>query len=204
MRRFAAIGWLCATLLASAPAHARELGRAENLVLSADRLFGFYLGQGSYEATGDTDTDRSFSGIGLGWNTTATPLMSPRFSIDYLLTDQLSAGGSVGSYSTEVESVDLTGFLLALRGGYILRLGHHWHFWPRVGLSFFSVEAFAPAQSSQFAIDIEALISFAPDDSWSLLLGPTFDLGLGGEYAGFDYTVYAFGITFGLAGWTDL
>ena len=141
--------------------------RSGQLVLGADRLFGFYMYKfsvGAYsDAAGLVLPEETYSGSNLGFlgsaeatptggtNPGINPFASPRVGIDYFLTDAISVGGGVSYASGSSENTDdltaattgrsVSALGLQLRGGYGLSFTPLFALWPRGGLSLVSMSA---------------------------------------------------------------
>lgn len=214
MHRVLAVGrrrWLARLLalalwLALAPASARaeELTSQGNLVFSAERFFGIYFDHESVDF-GDRDAETDSSSVSLGWSKPDSLLMTPRLGIDYFLSRNFTLGGNIGIFSNSIEDVSRTGFLVGFRVGYALRLGHVVTLWPRGGFTYttYGVENSA-ADYYTLALTVDAPFAFALTEGFAFTLGPTLDLGFLAERGDRDASEVAFGIMFGLTGWTNL
>ena len=209
-RRPCALLVLCAALwlgLNPARAQAEELGTRGNLVFSAERLFGVYFDHASIELPGDRTEKSDQTVIGLGWSPSATSMMTmtPRVGIDYFLTSRFTLGGNIGFWSASRDDITTTAVLFALRVGYALRLGHAVSLWPRGGFSYSTVSVEnSSLDTYTFALALEAPFCFALTEGFALTVGPTFDIGFLAERADRDASETAFGLMFGLTGWTNL
>lgn len=207
-RVFLTLTVVLALWLAVDPARveAEELGSKGNLVFSAERLFGVFFDHLSIEETNNVDRKVDSTVIGLGWSAAPdTPFLTPRLGIDYFLGNAFTLGGSVGFLSVSRNDNTTTAFLLSFRAGYALRLGHSVSLWPRAGFSYYGYSyENSDADTNMFAITIDAPFAFALTEGFALTLGPVLDLGFIGERADRDATETMFGLTFGLAGWTNL
>lgn len=196
----------CLAYLANAPAsvQAEELGSKRNLVFSAERLFGFYIDNLTID-TGPRDVSDDKTVIGLGWSNPSSSLTVPRLGIDYFLSSAFTLGGNVGFVSSNREGDTTTGFLLGVRGGYAVRLGHAVSLWPRVGFTYTST-AFEHVNSDTytFALTLDAPFSFALTEGFAFMLGPCADIGFLAERADQDASQIVFGLMIGLGGWTNL
>ncbi len=133
------------------------------LVLGADRLFGFYMyafSVGGYsDATGFVLPEETYSGSNLGFlgsgaatpaggdNPGINPFAGPRVGIDYFITSGISVGGGVsyasGSYTADTSKAEgsVSALGLQLRGGYGLAFSPLFGLWPRGGLSLVTMSA---------------------------------------------------------------
>jgi hypothetical protein len=205
--------WVCAWLLlvlsssAAERAHAEELGTRQNLVLSAERMFGFYIDNQTIEDAAGRDDTTHRTVFGLGWvgSQNVLPLATPRLGIDYFITNGFTLGGNIGFFTHTNEGTTLTGFLLAVRAGYALRLGHSVSLWPRAGLGFtlFDLENTKDDQHL-FSMTLEAPFAFALTEGFAITAGPTLDFGFAGDAFGRSYRELLFGVMIGLSGWINL
>jgi hypothetical protein len=199
-------GLCCLASLAATlgPARAEELGTRQNLVFSAERLFGFYVDNETRESGGrDISIDRTY--VGLGWSGPVTPLVIPRLGIDYFVGSGFTLGGSLGFASGSVESNTITSVLVGLRAGYALRLGHAVSLWPRAGFTYTSTNLENNNDDTYtFALTIDAPFTFALTEGFAFALGPMLDLGFLAERANADASEVVFGLAIGLLGWTNL
>jgi len=162
-----ALGLLVALICGTKPALAQRAGFADGqqLVISAERLTGFYVTSGSTELDGtigtalqapysfdsdDSSTRLTFLGGGLP----GEPASFPRLGVDFFIIKNVSAGGSfsyasrsdesdiqtqagpIGGSSVEDESSTLLS--LNLRGGYGLMFSELLGLWGRGGVNYTS------------------------------------------------------------------
>jgi hypothetical protein len=192
--------------LSAAGAHAEELASRQNLVFSAERLFGLYINNVTVDE-GGRDNTTHHTLLGLGWSAApnVSALTFPRLGIDYFIGSGLTLGGNVGVVSATTEGVTTTGLLLGARVGYAVRLGHSVTLWPRGGLAFALLEPEGAARGLKtFALSFDVPFAFAPTEGFAFLLGPTLDLGIVGERGDNDASELLFGLMIGLCGWTGL
>jgi hypothetical protein len=199
--------WLCCVAgLAASPrsASAEELGTRQNLVFSAERLFGFYIDNETREANGRKyTTDRTV--IGLGWSSPTSPLTLPRLGIDYFISSAFTLGGNVGFSSVTTDDNTATSFLIGLRAGYALRLGHSVSLWPRAGFTYTSTDfENTSADTYTFALSVDAPFTFALTEGFAFMIGPMLDVGFLAERGDQDASQIIFGLSIGLTGWTNL
>ena len=193
-----------ATWLSSSYVQAEELVSRQNLVFSAERMFGFYIDNVTVDV-GGRDTTTHYTVLGLGWSASPTPLSAPRLGIDYFIGNGLTLGGNIGFVSATSEGFTTTGFLVGARVGYAVRLGHSVTLWPRGGLGFAFLEPEGSARGSKtFALSFDVPFAFSPTEGFAFLLGPTLDLGIVGERGDNDASELLFGLMIGLCGWTGL
>jgi hypothetical protein len=190
--------------LSSADAQAEELVSRQNLVFSAERMFGFYIDNLTVDV-GGPDTTIHHTVLGFGWTSSPTPLSAPRLGVDYFIGNGLTLGGNIGFVSATSEGFTMTGFLIGARVGYAVRLGHSVTLWPRGGLAFALLEPEGNMRGSKtFALSFDVPFAFAPSEGFAFLLGPTLDLGIVGERGDNDASELLFGLMIGLCGWTGL
>jgi hypothetical protein len=185
-------------------ARADELGNKQNLVFSAERLFGFYLDDQTVEVGNRSETSH-FTVFGIGVGQEVSALTTPRLGVDYFITEHVTIGGNLGIVSLSGTPATTTGVLLGARVGYDLRLGHSVSFWPRGGFTYTSVSVDnEPDSWHVFALTLEAPFMLAPVENFAFSVGPCLDLGFTGSRFGPDYTEVMFGLMFGLSGWVGL
>jgi hypothetical protein len=131
--------------------------------------------------------------------------MIPRIGIDYFLGRNLTLGGNIGIFSNSVNDVSRTAFLLGFRVGYALRLGHVVSLWPRAGFTYSSASVEGSnADYYNFGLTVDAPFAFALTEGFAFTLGPTLDFAFLARHTDRDATEVAFGLMFGLTGWTNL
>lgn len=197
------VALLCA---ASQRAGAQELTRKGNLVISAERVFGFYLDKRNYDADNGPEVDRDQTVIGIGWGyALGSSLMNaPRVGVDYFIDEHLTVGGNFGIGSVNLEDTSSVAILLAGRVGYALRLTNSIAFWPRGGLSLAVVTG--DFDNTVFGLTLDGNFSFSPTNGgWSFLAGPVIDLGFVGSAGdNISYTEFMFGLMAGIEGHIEL
>lgn len=194
---------LVSGLLAAGTAEANMGGRG-HLVVGAERLFGWYIYERNWKFDNLPDSEESTSSIGLLFQQPVGPLVIPRLSFDYFLTDEISVGGVFGYYHASSErDNDTTRFnavLFSPRIGYRFGFTREFGFWPRAGLTYFGGDF--PQDRNQLAFSLDAPFYFAPDPRFGFLLGPIVEFGFMGsqEAPGEDpsYRERVFGLTTGL------
>jgi hypothetical protein len=179
-------------------------------VISAERLFGFYMGEQERDPDGPPGPyETDISNFSLLWNWNTSLLNQPRLSIDYFVINGLSVGGAFGVFVAKMEDVDGTGILFEGRVGYHLSLGRVAGFWPRGGLVYYTVNTdgmvLIDPDPYQLALSLQPMFTLAPRDGWAFLLGPTVDFGITGEVDdNVDFQEYTIGIMIGILGWVSL
>ncbi len=181
------------------------LGSKGTFAIGAERMFGWNRGTMSVD---DHDTD--YSSLGMLWSGSHSGNLysQPRLTMDYFPLQGLSVGGSLGYVSTsfnDENSEKYSGFVFTPRAGYLLGLGDHFGFWPRLGFSFYDTNN---PDYSQFSLGGELNLVIAPTKSLGFLVGLVGDLGVAGsiesEVAGKtvseDFRNKMWGITFGMTG----
>ncbi|MBN2195598.1 MAG: hypothetical protein JW751_22450 [Polyangiaceae bacterium] len=200
-------------MLAAGTAAAEDFGDRRTVVFSADRLFGLYLTHRQIDGDdnlayedGDDVTEVGF----LMQEPGLTPFTVPRLSVDYFLTDHLSIGGSIGFAHSDTEPDDADD---ATYNSFFFgpRIGGAWMFadwagiWPRWGVSYYSIDD-QGTDSTQFALNAEALFVLAPARGFAFTIGPVADIGLFGEYdppvrGEADLHLYDVGLAVGMMGY---
>lgn len=188
-----------------------SFGRAHQLVVSADRLFGYVHSSETLSLGGvsETSSSNNVSIIGSPFAPLAASYATPRLAFDGFVTDGLSIGGSVSYFwtstkqagSTSSNSVD--GFMIMPRVGYALALGQAAGIWPRVGFSYVHASG-TDNTVSLYAVTLEVPVVIVLGPHVALLAGPTFDVGVGGSQTQNSVTIDAtetdIGVMFGIAG----
>jgi hypothetical protein len=210
---------LSLALVASARAHAQivaneaAFGGKGHFVVSAERLFGYLHvtnTQDSSSMSGQTNksttTSNAYSFLGSSLNTIGGAFTFPRVGADVFVTPELSVGAAATYFRNSSNSdLDLgqppdnvftftnSGYLLAPRVGYAVRVGLKAWVWLRAGITYASLSssngsglAVGPqtqTSNSSFsltAITIEAPIAVGLGSHAVLLIGPTVDIGITG------------------------
>lgn len=197
-----AIGSVLLSTASLASAQEGGLGAKGNFVLGAERLFGFTSNTQKLDINGQ-EVETKYSGFGLGWASAASPLNQPRLGFDYFVTRNVSVGGNLGYASISADQPgdngdnDSTGFIFAPRAGYMLGIGDVFGFWPRAGLTYYSLQ---DPDQSQLALTVEGMFLIAPKPGFAFTGGPILDFGLTGSRESADFTDRNFGVVFGVAG----
>lgn len=203
---------LAALLSTPSLAQADGFGQKSQLIVGAERLSGFYSYKIATEVNGQNnqkiDVDVSGSQVSLLWGSSTAstgsvlpvnPASIPRVGADYMFTDLISFGGSVGWFSASsstksqgvsVDNPDYSGFALAPRVGFMLRLADNIAFWPRVGLTYvaISVEDNTGNTTGQnkytgVALTGEGMFVFTPArGGLGIAVGPILELPMSGTY----------------------
>jgi hypothetical protein len=208
-----------ATVSVAPSALAQAFGRKGDAVFAAERLFGFTSTSATLENPGPGD-DIEFDGtnFSLGWHGswgTASPYEIPRFAFDYLVTDGLSVGGSLGFASIHQDvdggfigaNGDGSSFLLAPRVGYVHMFSDVFGIWPRGGFTYHSQSIDDAYDANGFGITLECMFPISPTNHFGFLIGPTLDIDFTGSLDpdgpadDVDLTYTTFGIQVGLFGW---
>jgi hypothetical protein len=198
-------------LTARSQAEEVGFGAAHQLVISADRLFGYShawetLSYRGVEQTGHSD---NLSIFGSPITSLTASYSAPRLAFDGFVTDGFSIGGSVSYFWTSAKSVAATstssidGFMVMPRVGYALALGQSVAIWPRVGFSYLHASGSGNTASLYAGtLEVPVVISLGPNVA--LLVGPTLDVGLGGSQSQNGLTLddkeTDLGVQFGIAG----
>jgi hypothetical protein len=188
-----------------------DFGKAYQLVVSADRLFGYMHSSEtlSYAGVDRTSSSTNVSIFGSPFASLAASYAAPRLAFDGFVTDGLSIGGSVSYFWTSTQPVGSTnsnsidGFMIMPRVGYALPFGQAAAIWPRIGFSYLHASG-AGSTASLYAVTFEVPVVIVLGPHVALLAGPTFDLGVGGSENQNSVTIDAketdIGIQFGIAG----
>lgn len=167
-RTWIALGAFAVVLGISGAANAQSatggtFGQRGQFILGGERLTGYYSytvkskidqpGPNNSTVTVDVETSGSQlaflwapSNAGTGSVLGVNPASIPRIGGDYMLTELISLGGSLGYFSSSsstksggvsVDNPTLGGFALAPRVGFAIKLNDVIAFWPRVGLTYF-------------------------------------------------------------------
>ena len=191
-------------LLLPALARAQELGSKGDLVLSVDRLMGV---TGTKRSEEFSPGSPSYTSISFGWRRATLSVFDvPRFAFDYLPTEHLSIGGSIGYVSIDGDgNAEYSSLLIAPRVGYLYSFGRVVGIWPRAGFTYHT-ESAGNTDNKGFALSLECPITFSPASHFALHVGPTFDLDMFGSTVTppapkHDLTYRAFGLNAGVLGW---
>lgn len=177
------------TSLASA-----QLGKAKDVVIGAERLFGIYGVARNYEPNAIPDINDTGVGF-LMQGQHVSPVTVPRVALDIFIIESLSLGGTLGLHSND----NTSGALFSPRVGYAIAFNQQWGFWPKGGFTYYSQNG---VDRHHFSLSIEGAFTFMPTTSVGFTAAPFLDLGLGGEEeigpADVDYVDRAFGIGMGM------
>ena len=181
-------------------------GADGSLILSADRLFGFHSWNATVEIE-DVDDDVEVSGTNVGLlisvpttgftDFTINPSAVPRLAIDFVVGAGVTLGGFFGfaTGSSEQEQGDfkedgptITTIAVGPRVGYFASISDVIGIWPRLGFTYVSTTietdldpGTLETTTSLQNINLEAMLAITPNPSFAFLLGPIFDLGVGGS-----------------------
>jgi hypothetical protein len=175
-------------------AEAQVPGRKGDFVIGAERLFGIRSEHVEVDAPAPLgEFSRDATTISFGLANTGVPANIPRLGFDYLLTDHLSLGGSLGfsTSDTDNDSAYLGGFVgfgdntktfvIAPRVGYLYMFGAVAGIWPRAGFSYESTTVRNGPDASDLALNLECNFPIVIAPHFGVLLGLTFDQTLTGE-----------------------
>jgi hypothetical protein len=184
-----------------------EFGTKGHFILSVDRLFPLISYtrirtagnmQGEYNTTSQTSMSLLWSGQPQDFYDI------PRVGLDYVIAPQLTLGGSIfatlpmssssertmNGMTTTRDSTKESAFGIGARVGYVVHLTPAVSFWPRGGLSYSHVTTtdYDPAgvqqgsqTTTQPALNLEPLFVISPAPHFGIVLGPVFDIPLGGN-----------------------
>lgn len=188
-----------------------SFGRAHQLVLSADRLFGYMHASEtlSYGGTSRSGSSNNVSIFGSPFASFAASYAAPRLAFDGFVTDGLSLGGAASYFWTSSKAVGSTsstsidGFMIMPRVGYALALSPASGIWPRIGFSYLHASG-SGRTVDLYAVTMELPLVIVLGPHVALLAGPTIDLGVGGSQdqgsTSIDAKETDIGVQFGIAG----
>jgi hypothetical protein len=208
--RVAAASVLSTLIAAVTPALAQDagFGRTGQVILSAERLFGLSFKSYTIEdgTTGDKQTT-SRTDISLLWPSmtvdTISPYTIPHLAADFVVISGLTVGGSVGfgrstgtlknepvnAPTAERDADTITLFTFAPRIGYALAITPQIAFWPRAGVTYYSINAQGTNAVGVtrndtikgFGVNLEPMFVFSPVPHFGFTAGPVVDLPLSGS-----------------------
>ena len=177
------------------------LGKAGQLALSAERLFGV-----AWESTGTdengTETTRSTTSVTLlssRINGVIGNYSFSRVAADYFVIDGLSVGAALGYFNVsghyeqttagvtnESDTGSASGFVVAPRLGYAVMLTPTIGIWPKAGITYTSVsledsDGNDAGSNSRIALSLDAPLVITPVPHAGLMIGPTIDYGVSGS-----------------------
>jgi hypothetical protein len=198
---------LSSALSARADGGGESFGQDGQLIVSAERLFGLSFSNVKTEpgGGGGTTTD-SRTTVSLLWPEGGGPYQVPRAAVDVVVASGVTLGGSIGfitssgttkveapngGASTKQDSPSTTVFALSPRVGYALALTDRIAFWPRAGITYFSIKSeFTTAGTPSVTatstlhgvgLDVEPLFAFSPASHFAITAGPILDFPLSGS-----------------------
>jgi hypothetical protein len=194
-----------------APALAQEggFGKTGQIMISAERLFGLTFPSVVTEDGDSHDkTTQSRTNIALLFtplSAVQSPYEIPRAAIDFNVASGFTVGGAIGFMSStgktkfepamppprpDRDDATITMFLFTPRIGYVLPLSPMFGFWPRAGITYYSISAENTSTGNMpvtikqttngFAVDIEPMFVITPVNHFGITVGPTVDLPLSG------------------------
>jgi len=198
------------SVVGSSQAHADgSFAKGGEIVLSAERLFGLSVTSMTTEdgSSGRKVTD-SQTNVSLFWPPqsalTFSPYTIPHLGFDYIVGGGFTVGGSlgfisgtgttktepVGMPSTERDDAKVTVLAFAPRIGYAMALTPLIAFWPRGGITYFSIKSERTSQApmpittkttiSGVGLNLEPMFVFSPADHFGIVAGPVIDIPLSG------------------------
>jgi hypothetical protein len=197
-------------LLPPALLRAQELGAKGDAVFSVDRLMGIAMTHAAGERMPTHMLYHDdWTSISFGWRASpdGSPFDVPRFAFDYLVTNHLSIGGSLGYVSLDADQAnDISMFEVSPRIGYLYSFGRVVGIWPRGGFTYHSTSVTNRFDEKGFALSLECPFTFSPASHFAVHVGPTFDVDMFGSQdpSGVDKgdrTYRTFGLNVGLLGW---
>lgn len=183
------------------PTASLTFGRAGQLVVGAERLFGV-----SWESTGidegGVETTTSYTSVALLSNRIGGVLGNYSFSRlagDYFVVDGFSVGAALGYFnvsghykreangtSDEADTGTFSGFVLAPRVGFATMVSPTVGFWPKAGITYVTLsiddaDGNDATSASRAALSAEAPLSITPVPHVGFSVGPTLDYGIAGS-----------------------
>lgn len=250
-RTWIALGAFAVVLGISGAANAQSatggtFGQRGQIIIGAERLTGFY--SYNFHRTGDeptgvntfrkVDYEASGTQLNLLWGGSSTagsifgvnPAAIPRIGVDYMLTEMISLGGTLGYVSSSgstknkingvsTDDPSYSAFAFAPRVGFAFRLTDVIAFWPRVGLTYYSSTVEERGQDgdtykfSGFSAVGEAYFVISPVANFGFGVAPLLELPLSGTLkiedrqgnrtttTNYDLKIQNIGITAGLLGY---
>lgn len=168
----------------------------------------------------------------------------PRVAFDIAVIDHLTVGAGIAfafgfggsikaevvtspntTQTTTVDAPSSVALGLSPRVGYVLPLGEHLAFWPRAGLSFYSVSyKFETANNNveskitdtMFSLDLDPQLAIIPTEHFFFTVGPMLNIPFAGNRSSTttvgsrsteqnqDISVLHFGLHASIGGWIDL
>lgn len=191
---------------AHAQGYAAPFGSKGQVTFGAERLFGFHYAKNSWEDANNNRWSNSGTSVGFGWLFAQhMQFNQPRLGVDFFVVDDISLGGAIGFFSASGRNgaLDHGGFLFSPRVGFNIPLSQIVTFWPKVGLTYISID-----RDHAFGFSGEAAFAFFPrvNSSWAFVVAPTIDAApfggqdVDGNAPNNDYSTYAFGVSVGLLG----
>jgi len=196
MRKIASTTAFAAALLAGVGALAADeppmFGERHQMVLSAERLFGYTHSSLPYRSTDD---------LSLLGDTSTSTIAQPRVAFDVFVAGRLTAGGAAGYFRVRSSSsmfqpaTTTSGVALAARVGYAAAVGRRVALWPRLGFTFVHhatesdvVFQGIPASSTTtvYALTVEVPVIVMVAPRFFVELGPTYDHGVEGHTGSLD------------------
>jgi hypothetical protein len=180
------------------------------IVLSADRLFGLSFSSETLEDQAGNKQTESRTNIALLWPPLSalsySPYQIPHASLDFIVPGGVSVGGSLGfitgsgthkteaangGASVERDAPSVTILTFAPRVGYALGLAPSIAFWPRGGITYYSIKSDSTNMIGTNSIDTKTTISglglnleanfvLFVADHFGIVGGPVLDLPLSG------------------------
>lgn len=173
---------------------AQDFGVKHQLVISAERLFGFYHDSATTTANNVDNTVKSDS-----FSLLSSPIPlggqniwsygSPRIAGDFFVIDHLSVGGALGYSHVSMSmpagmnmtlSTSGDAWLFAPRVGYSFMFNNLVGIWPRAGFTYRTLSAGADS-AHDFAFTLECPFVFTVIPHVAFWGGPTLDAGISGS-----------------------
>jgi hypothetical protein len=185
-----------------------SFGKGGQMVLSAERIFGVNITSTTTEdSAGTGKTTDTRTNLALFWPPLAaipSPYSIPHLAFDYIIPGGFSIGGSIGfnsssgttkteptgGMSTEHDDASVTVLAFAPRAGYAMPLAPFVAFWPRAGITYYSIKTettstgAAPTTTtttlSGIGLNLEPMFVLSPTDHFGIVGGPVIDIPLSG------------------------
>lgn len=187
---------------ANAQGYAAPFGSKGQVTFGAERLFGFHWVKNHWETPDGRTGNSSGTSVGIGWYFAQwLQFNQPRLGVDFFIVDNISLGGALGFFSMSGSNAsDIDGFIISPRVGFNVPISDIVKFWPKVGLTFISVD-----NTRAFGIGGEANFAFFARPNWAFLVSPTLDLAPFGSQdnpngPSNDFSAYSFGASVGILG----
>jgi len=195
----------------SALAGEGSFGKDGQFIISGERLFGLafttYSSEDGTTHDKQSDSRTNFSLLWPGLNALSfSPYVMPHAALDFVVASGVTLGGSIGFASStgtttsepqngpkvERDSPSITELTFQPRVGYALSLSDNFAFWPRIGITYYSIKIEQTSTNmgvsskttntlSGLGLDLEAMFVFTPIEHFGITLTPLADIPLSGS-----------------------